>query len=88
MSKKKHAPPLALEDPHDPPRVQHRPLRRLHLVRAHGTPLPTTATTSSDTTVTDEVAAMDVSISWPYEFARAAIKISHRRDLEAQVERE
>ena len=94
--KRKDAPPLAHEDT----------LRDLAILRASdvdlaavlastatasvtaSTSLPTTAATSD--AVEEAAAAMEVSVSRSYEFARAArvaIKIKNRGDVEAQVER-
>ncbi|KAH9023121.1 hypothetical protein EDB84DRAFT_478012 [Lactarius hengduanensis] len=80
---KKDAPPLALEDT----------LRDLAILRASGVDLatvlaPTTASAVSVSTTT--ATASDTSVARSYEFARAAraaIAISNRGDVEAQVER-
>ncbi|KAH9062346.1 hypothetical protein EDB87DRAFT_1787571, partial [Lactarius vividus] len=87
--KKKDALPLALEDT----------LRDLAILRASGVDLAavlasttttTTTTTTSAPIFTPTTTAMDVSVSRSYEFvraARAAIAVSNRGDVEAQVER-
>ena len=95
-ARRKDAPPLALEDT----------LRDLAILRASdidltavlastttasgpvSTILPTTAAASD--AAEEAKAAMEVSVSRSYEFARAArvaIKIKNRGDVEAQVER-
>jgi hypothetical protein len=86
-ARRKDAAPLALEDTLRDLAILRASSVDLSAVLASCPPLPTTSAVSD---TTEEAAAMDVSVSRSYEFARAArtaIKIRNRGDVEAQVER-